>query len=63
MLGCKYEYSMADEKTGEGINRYMLGCKYDTAHCMQCDWLELIDTCWDVNKGKGTYVGRRGYEN
>ncbi len=32
-----------------GINRYMLGCKYDTDDSEQDNTEELIDTCWDVN--------------
>ena len=33
-----------------GINRYMLGCKYILSSVLIiCPIPELIDTCWDVN--------------
>ena len=33
----------------QGINRYMLGCKYIPGLTVTHLFLELIDTCWDVN--------------
>ena len=34
----------------QGINRYMLGCKSKLIDIINDYDLELIDTCWDVNK-------------
>ena len=32
-----------------GINRYMLGCKFGKVYASYWLLFELIDTCWDVN--------------
>ena len=52
MLGCKYGIIHTALKLQCRINRYMLGCKYHIAKPLLCDFLELIDTCWDVNKSE-----------
>ena len=39
--------SLVDETSG--INRYMLGCKFDASIVVKINRQELIDTCWDVN--------------
>ena len=49
MLGCKFIFIDEISTVFNGINRYMLGCKcQQIAGCYHL-FLELIDTCWDVN--------------
>ena len=49
MLGCKFVSAIKTPPLKYRINRYMLGCKYIMLFIPLVTFIELIDTCWDVN--------------
>ena len=37
---------------GRGINRYIMECKFDDLGSLAGEYIELIDTLWNVNQFK-----------